>query len=148
MGKEKFSFIYVWKYGKKQKRKFFFFWVILSLFGLQKRAAGLPYTFLSVYTHIEWLREGRPRWITFATFFSYQPNSGNPTNPFISFSFLFILLIPNVHNIYPNKANFFELTIKTLNSRSIIYIFKNLRQISYSVAAPRYAQDVPRNTQP
>ena len=55
--------------------------------------------------------------------FSIQPNSGNPTNPFISFLFRFLLLVPNVHDIHPNKANFFELTIMTLNSRSIIYIY-------------------------
>ena len=109
--------------NKERKRKEKKNLVILSLFGLQKRVAGLPYTCLSIYTLIGWLQEGRPRWITFATFFSYQPNSGNPTNPFISFPFHFLLLVPNVHDIYPNETDFFELTIMTLNSRSIIYIY-------------------------
>ena len=108
-------------FGNKERKRKEKKLVIFSLFGLQKGAAGLHYTFLSIYTDIGWLREGRPRWITFAMFFSYQPNSGNPTNPFISFLFRFLLLVPNVHDIHPNKANFFELTIMTLNSRSIIY---------------------------
>ena len=76
-------------FGNKERKRKEKKLVIFSLFGLQKGAAGLHYTFLSIYTDIGWLREGRPRWITFANFFFLPTKQWKPNQSLHFFSIPF-----------------------------------------------------------